>query len=134
MLLFDEIEKAHGTVVRLFLQILDDGICFDRYYDTNISFKDTIIIFTTNAGKQRYCDAKDENLTALPDKLVLDALEKDINPETNNPFFPSEILSRMSSHTVIMFNHLKADALRRVVEKDVENQLIKTEQGYGYNL
>ncbi len=134
VLLFDEIEKAHGTVVRLFLQILDDGICFDRYYDTNISFKDTIIIFTTNAGKQRYRDAKDENLTALPDKLVLDALEKDINPETNNPFFPSEILSRMSSHTVIMFNHLKADALRRVVEKDVENQLIKTEQGYGYNL
>ncbi len=134
VLLFDEIEKAHGTVIRLFLQILDDGICFDRYYDTNISFEDTIIIFTTNAGKQRYRDAKDENLTALPDKLVLDALEKDINPETKNPFFPPEILSRMSSHTVIMFNHLKADALRRVVEKDVENQLIKTEQGYGYNL
>ncbi len=134
VLLFDEIEKAHGTVIRLFLQILDDGICFDRYYDTNISFEDTIIIFTTNAGKQRYRDAKDENLTALPDKLVLDALEKDINPETKEPFFPPEILSRMSSHTVIMFNHLKADALRRVVEKDVENQLIQTERGFGYNL
>ncbi len=134
VLLFDEIEKAHGTVIRLFLQILDDGICFDRYYDTNISFEDTIIIFTTNAGKQRYRDAKDENLTILPDRLVLDALEKDINPETRNPFFPPEILSRMSSHTVIMFNHLRADALRRVVEKDVENQLIKTEQKFGYNL
>lgn len=134
VLLFDEIEKAHGTVIRLFLQILDDGICFDRYYDTNISFEDTIIIFTTNAGKQRYRDAKDENLTALPDKLVLDALEKDINPETKNPFFPPEILSRMSSHTIIMFNHLRADALRRVVEKDVENQLIKTEREFGYNL
>lgn len=134
VLLFDEIEKAHGAVIRLFLQILDDGICFDRYYDTNISFEDTVIIFTTNAGKQRYRDAKDENLTALPDRLVLDALEKDINPETKNPYFPPEILSRMSSHTVIMFNHLKPDALRRVVEKDVENQLIQTEQGYGYNL
>lgn len=134
VLLFDEIEKAHGTVIRLFLQILDDGICYDRYYDTNISFEDTIIIFTTNAGKQRYRDAKDENLTALPDRLVLDALEKDINPETKNPFFPPEILSRMSSHTIIMFNHLRADALRRVVEKDVENQLIKTEREFGYNL
>ncbi len=134
VLLFDEIEKAHSTVIRLFLQILDDGICFDRYYDTNISFEDTIIIFTTNAGKQRYHDAKDENLTALPDKTVLDALEKDINPKTKVPFFPPEILSRMSSHTTIMFNHLRADALRRVVEKDVEDQLIKTEQGFGYDL
>lgn len=134
VLLFDEIEKAHSTVIRLFLQILDDGICFDRYYDTNISLEDTIIIFTTNAGRQRYGDAKDENLTALPDRLVLDALEKDINPKTKNPFFPPEILSRMSSHTVIMFNHLRADALRRVVEKDVENQLVKTEQKFGYNL
>lgn len=134
VLLFDEIEKAHGAVIRLFLQILDDGVCFDRHQNTNISFEDTIIIFTTNAGKQRYRDARDENLTLLPDKLVLEALEKDINPETNSPFFPPEILSRMSSHTVIMFNHLRADALRQVVEKDVEHQLMKTEQKFGYNL
>lgn len=134
VLLFDEIEKAHIRVIRLFLQILDDGICFDRFYDTNMSFEDTIIIFTTNAGKQRYSDAKDENLTVLPDKVVIDALAKDINPETRAPFFPPEILSRMSSHTVIMFNHLKADALRRVVERDVENQLRQSEQETGYNL
>ncbi len=134
VLLFDEIEKAHIRVIQLFLQILDDGICFDRFYDTNISFEDTIIIFTTNAGKQRYGDAKDENLTVLPDKVVIDALAKDINPETRAPFFPPEILSRMSSHTILMFNHLKADALRRVVERDVENQLRQSEQETGYNL
>ena len=134
VLLFDEIEKAHIRVIQLFLQVLDDGICFDRFYDTNISFEDTIIIFTTNAGKQRYSDGKDENLTVLPDKVVIDALAKDINPETRAPFFPPEILSRMSSHTVIMFNHLKADALRRVVERDVENQLGQSEQETGYNL
>ena len=134
VLLFDEIEKASGAVIRLFLQILDDGICFDRYYDANISFEDTIIIFTTNAGRQRYRDAENENLTALPDKLVLEALEKDINPDTKNPYFPPEILSRMSSHTVIMLNHLKAEALRRVVELDVKKQLKEIEDGYGYNL
>ena len=134
VLLFDEIEKASGAVIMLFLQILDDGTCFDRYYDHNISFKDTIIIFTTNAGKQRYRDAVDENLTVLPDKLVLEALEKDIDPVTNRPYFPPEILSRLSSHTVIMLNHLRAEALRRVVEQDVETHLKETEDGYGYHL
>lgn len=134
VLLFDEIEKASGAVIMLFLQILDDGTCFDRHYDTNISFKDTTIIFTTNAGRQRYRDAEDENLTALPDRLVLEALEKDINPATNRPYFPPEILSRLSSHTVIMLNHLRAEALRRVVEQDVETHLKETEDGYGYHL
>ena len=124
VLLFDEIEKASGAVIMLFLQILDDGICFDRHYNANISFKDAIIIFTTNAGKQRYCDAEDENLTALPDKLVLEALEKDLNPATNRPYFPPEMLSRLSSHTVIMLNHLRAEALRRVVEQDVDTDII----------
>jgi len=134
VLLFDEIEKASRAVIMLFLQILDDGTCFDRNQNENISFKDTIIIFTTNAGKQRYSDAEDENLTALPDKLVLDALEKDINPATNTPYFPPEMLSRLSSHTVIMLNHLRAEALRRVVEQDVETHLKETEGGYGYHL
>lgn len=134
VLLFDEIEKASGVVIMLFLQILDDGTCFDRHYNANISFKDTIIIFTTNAGKQRYLNAEDENLTALPDKLVLEALEKDINPATNKPYFPPEMLSRLSSHTVIMLNHLRAEALRRVVEQDVETHLKETENGYGYHL
>lgn len=134
VLLFDEIEKASDAVIMLFLQILDDGTCFDRHYDANVSFKDTIIIFTTNAGKQRYRDAEGENLTALPDKLVLEALEKDINPATNRPYFPPEMLSRLSSHTVIMLNHLRAEALRRVVEQDVETHLKETEDGYGYHL
>lgn len=134
VLLFDEIEKASGAVIMLFLQILDDGTCFDRHYNANISFKDTIIIFTTNAGKQRYRDAEDENLTALPDKLVLEALEKDINPAANRPYFPSEMLSRLASHTVIMLNHLRAEALRRVVEQGVETHLKETENEYGYHL
>jgi ATP-dependent metalloprotease FtsH len=134
VLLFDEIEKAHRTIITLFLQILDDGHCFDRHYDCNISFEDTIIIFTTNAGRQLYSGAQNENLTVLPDKVVLDALQKDIDIKTFSPYFPPEILSRLSSYTVIMFNHLKADALRRVVEKDVENQLINAERGSGWSL
>lgn len=54
---------------------------------------------------------KNENLMLLPEKVVIDALGKDINPRTNQPCFPPEILSRMSSYTVLMLNHLKADVI-----------------------
>lgn len=134
VLLFDEIEKANSTVIRLFLQVLDEGKCFDRYYDVDISFEDVIMIFTTNAGKQLYLEQTKENLSLLPDKVIADALRKDINPETNSPFFPPEIVSRLSSHTIIMFNHLKADAIRKVVQKDILKQLEVTERAYGYDL
>lgn len=134
VLLFDEIEKAHITVIRLFLQILDDGICEDKYNKQDISFKNAIIFFTTNAGRQLYSDAQNENLTLLPDRVVIDALEKDKDSETKQPFFPPEILSRMSSHTVLMLNHLKADAIYELVEKDIKDRLTKIKKKYGYEL
>lgn len=134
VLLFDEIEKAHITVIQMFLQILDDGICEDKYNIRNVSFHDAIIFFTTNAGKQLYNDAQNENLTLLPDKVIMDALKKDKDSKTKQPFFPPEILSRMFSYTVIMLNHLKADAIYELVEKDIKKRLIKIKKKYGYEL
>ncbi len=134
VLLFDEIEKAHITVIRMFLQILDDGFCEDKYNKRNLSFKNTIIFFTTNAGKQLYSDAQNENLTLLPDKVVMDALEKDKDSVTKLPFFPPEILSRMSSHTVIMLSHLKADKILELVKDDIEDRFKELKRKYGYDL
>lgn len=134
VLLFDEIEKADMAVIRIFLQILDQGQCFDRNYDENVSFKDCIIIMTTNAGKQLYTKAGNENLTEIPDRVVIDALEKDINPDKKAPYFPPEIVSRMASHSIIMFNHLKASAIRKVIKKDVEQNLLQNKTNYGFDI
>lgn len=134
VLLFDEIEKAHITVIRVFLQILDDGICEDKFHMQNVSFKNTIIFFTTNAGRQLYQDAQNQNLTLLPDKVVMDALEKDKDSTTKEPFFPPEILSRMFSHTVIMLNHLKADAILELVKGNIEARFKKLKKKYSYDL
>lgn len=134
VLLFDEIEKAHITVIRMFLQILDDGICEDKYNQRDISFENAVIFFTTNAGRQLYQNAQNENLTMLSERVLMDALEKDKDTETQQPYFPPEILSRMSSHTVIMLNHLKADTTFKLVEKDIENCFKKIKNKYGYEL
>lgn len=134
VLLFDEIEKADSGVMRIFLQILEEGVCTDRFHEKNVSFKDTIIFFTTNAGKQLYNDAQNENLTLLPDKVVIDALGKDIDPRTKQPYFSPEILSRMSSYTVLMVNHLKADTILKLVEKDINKKFKKLEDKFDYDL
>ncbi|MBF0844889.1 ATP-dependent Clp protease ATP-binding subunit, partial [Streptococcus danieliae] len=49
LILLDEIEKAHPDVMHMFLQVLDDGRLTDGQGRT-VSFKDTIIIMTSNAG------------------------------------------------------------------------------------
>lgn len=134
VLLFDEIEKAHIDVIRLFLQILDEGLCFDRHLDRNISFKKCIIIMTTNAGRQLYEDNEKENLTELPDRVVIDGFEKDKDGITGRHHFPPEIISRMASHTIIMFNYLKADAIREVIKKDVERVIRENKQKYHFDL
>ena len=46
VVLFDEIEKAHMNTIRMFLQILDDGTCEDKYHQRDVSFKDAVIFFS----------------------------------------------------------------------------------------
>ena len=54
VILFDEIEKAHPNVMRLFLSILDGARLENKLLVSNTDFSNTIIIFTTNAGKGLY--------------------------------------------------------------------------------
>lgn len=134
ILIFDEIEKANGAVIRMFLQILEDGVCFDRYYDREISFKDCIIIMTTNAGRKVYQDSAYQNLSRLPERILIDALEKDINPATKEPYFPKEIVSRLSSHTIILFDRMDADIIRQIIGRDIDRQLKTTKQNCGIDI
>lgn len=131
ILLFDEIEKACREVIVLFLQILDAGRCEDKFHNEPVDFRDTIIIFTSNSGKQLYQDAEKENLTLLPKDVILDALRKDKKANSIEPNFPPEIVSRMSSYSVIMFNHLRVGHILEIIKRDLKKQVIgKRKLGY----
>lgn len=117
LLLFDEIEKCSLEVIHLFLQILDAGRLSDAKLKKEVSFTETIIIFTTNAGRSLYESDTAQNLSILPRDVILDALAKETNPLTHQPFFPAAICSRFASGNVVMLNHLDAHTLRRIVEK-----------------
>ena len=121
VLLFDEIEKAHLNVIHLFLQLLDAGRLRDNYTDQEVSFRDTVIIFTTNAGRQLYEQMEGGDMSGVSRKVVLKALQKDINPITNAPYFPAAMCSRFASGNVVMFNHMGANHLSTIAAKEIRH-------------
>lgn len=134
VLLFDEIEKAHICVIHLFLQMLDAGRLRDNYTDKEVSFSDTIIILTTNAGKQLYEESESGDFSTVSRKVVVKALQKDINPETGAPFFPGAICSRFASGNIVMFNHIGAHNLRAIAKKEIERHASNLEKETGIKL
>lgn len=136
VLLFDEIEKCCIEVIHLFLQILDAGTLTDACLEKDISFKDVIIIMTTNAGKQLYEDDTIVNLSAVSRKVVIKALKNDVNPKTGIPYFPAAICSRFASGNVVMFNHISASFLRTIAKKEIERHAanLKKETGIDLNV
>lgn len=120
ILLIDEIEKASESVRLLFLSILEGAELMDKYLEKQVSFSQTILIFTTNEGKDIYLNNRYSNLTALPDSSVVAGLE--------SSGFAPELLSRFASSNIIVFNYLEADALANLVKISIENacERIKT--------
>ncbi|MBO5867703.1 MAG: AAA family ATPase, partial [Oscillospiraceae bacterium] len=119
VILLDEIEKAHISIIHLFLQILDAGRIRDNQTDKEISLKDTILIFTTNAGRKLYEDTESGDLSGISRKVILNALANDVDPHTGVPFFPTAICSRFASGNVVMFNHIGAHNLRAIAKKEI---------------
>lgn len=134
ILIFDEIEKAHLVIIHQFLQILDAGHCQDQKTRKDVSFKDTIIIFTTNAGRPLYEGTEQTIFSGVSAKVVLGAIRKDINPLTKEPFFPTAICSRFATGNVVMFNHITASDLIRLAKQNVEEHVKAVEDKFGYNV
>lgn len=101
ILIFDEIEKADRKVIHLFLQILDRGLLHNDFLDQDEDFSESIIIFTSNAGKALYEDGTSSDYTRMPKSVLLDAIRKDKNPYTGEQLFPEAICSRIASGNII---------------------------------
>ena len=131
ILLFDEIEKAHLNTIQLFLQILDAGRLTDRFNDEDVAFKDTIIIFTSNAGRSLYEGDAKQNAAGVPRKTLINALETEKNPQTGQPFFPAAITSRMATGWPLLFNHLQAHNLEKISTGEMKRFCDLFEKQYG---
>ena len=128
IVLFDEIEKAHPDVIRLFLRVLDEGVCIDECDKEEIDCSGCTIIFTTNAGKQLYVDANDENLTELPDSRKQRYIQEFNLPEYDaNIITGSKMLadlfdeaSKNSNNPKSISNWIMGDLIRLLGEKELD--------------
>lgn len=113
VVLFDEIEKAHPDVFNILLQVLDDGHITDSK-GRKVSFKNTILIMTSNAGAQRIVDPK--NLGFASDNSVARNYEKmkaSVMEEVKRSFKP-EFINRIDD--IIVFHQLDHDNMKEIIQ------------------
>jgi ATP-dependent Clp protease ATP-binding subunit ClpC len=113
VILFDEIEKAHPDVFNILLQILEDGILTDGLGRT-VSFRNTIIIMTSNIGTKQIRETKHLGFSVKEEKeLDYNELEKLLKDEFKKVVSP-EFLNRIDE--VIVFRPLNKEDLKKIIE------------------
>ena len=136
IVLLDEIEKAHGNVFNLLLQVLDEG----RLTDGNgrlVDFRNTVIIMTSNAGTRQLKEFGRGVGFNTGGALGLNMDEKDkeyarsiIQKSLSKQFAP-EFLNRLDE--IITFDQLDLNAINRIVDIELKG-LYKRVEDLGYHL
>lgn len=112
VVLFDEIEKAHPDVFNILLQVLDDGHITDSK-GRKVSFKNTVIIMTSNAGANRIVDPKNLGFAAKSDKEKdFEKMKSGVMEEVKRLFKP-EFINRIDE--IIVFHPLTKDEMKEIV-------------------
>ncbi|MFM9977211.1 MAG: ATP-dependent chaperone ClpB [Sphingomonadaceae bacterium] len=104
VILFDEVEKAHGDVFNVLLQVLDDGRLTDGQGRT-VDFTNTIIILTSNLGSQFIANLPDEQSVASVEPQVMEIVRGHFRPE---------FLNRLDE--IVLFNRLSAANMAPIVD------------------
>jgi len=139
VVLFDEIEKAHPDVMNILLQILDEGRITDAHGRV-VSFENTVIVMTSNAGSER----KDSNLgfNRQPEQIARDRAYKSLSE-----FLRPEFIARVDEIVVfqpltkenyeqiaaLMLDEYKAPLQEKYIKFDYDEQALKliAEKSYG---
>jgi ATP-dependent Clp protease ATP-binding subunit ClpB len=109
VILFDEVEKAHGDALNILLQVLDDGRLTDGQGRT-VDFRNTIIVLTSNLGA--------EYLAALLEGQPAEAAREQVMEVVRRSFRP-EFLNRLDE--IILFNRLGRNEMKHIVDIQLEN-------------
>lgn len=136
IVLLDEIEKAHGNVFNLLLQVLDEGRLTDGNGKT-VDFRNTIIIMTSNAGTRQLKDfgrgigfnaggLTSSNLGDKDKEYARSIIQKNLGKQ-----FAPEFLNRLDE--IITFDQLDKISIRRIVDIEL-NPLSKRMKEMGYEL
>jgi ATP-dependent Clp protease ATP-binding subunit ClpB len=115
VVLFDEIEKAHPEVFNALLQLLDDGRLTDGHGRT-VSFRNTVIIMTSNVGSQwiKELGGQDE---AEMRRRVLEALSQQFRPEFLNRIDDTIIFHALDKHHLVQIVEIQLRRLQKMLQQ-----------------
>ncbi|MDD5639517.1 MAG: AAA family ATPase [Candidatus Pacebacteria bacterium] len=122
LILLDELEKAHPDVLNLFLQVLDEGYLNDNL-GQKVSFTNTIIIATSNAGYQIILDSikMQKSMEEIKEKLLDNIFQKGIfRPEFVNRFDGLVVFKPLTQTDLIQIADLQLNKLKKkLLEKEI---------------
>jgi ATP-dependent Clp protease ATP-binding subunit ClpB len=121
IVLFDEVEKAHGDVFNVLLQVLDEGRLTDGQGRT-VDFRNTLIILTSNLGAQ--------HLAALSEKQNVEAARDAVLEEVRQAFRP-EFINRLDD--IVLFERLKEAQMGAIVDIQIQ-RLKKLVEARGFDI
>jgi ATP-dependent Clp protease ATP-binding subunit ClpB len=118
VVLFDEIEKAHGDVFNVLLQVLDDGRLTDGQGRT-VDFKNTVVLMTSNVGSHRLMGDR-------PDvEAAMDELRHTFRPEFLNRVDEIVVFERLSRADIDRIVDLQVERFRKLlVEREIDIELL----------
>ncbi|MGL6173419.1 MAG: ATP-dependent Clp protease ATP-binding subunit [Cellulosilyticaceae bacterium] len=131
VVLFDEIEKAHGDVFNILLQILDDGHITDST-GRKVNFKNTIIIMTSNIGARNIIEPKRVGFISQVDaQKDYQDMKKNVMEEVKRMFKP-EFLNRIDE--TIVFHPLSTEDIRNIAEIMIKTLIQRISKNVGVQI
>ncbi len=125
VVLFDEIEKAHPDVFNILLQVLDDGHITDSK-GRKVSFKNTILIMTSNVGAKRIIEPKNLGFSSRTSKEQdHETMKKNVMEEVKKLFKP-EFINRVDE--IMVFHQLDKDNMKEIVTLLSENLIRRSKK------
>ena len=131
VVLFDEIEKAHGDVFNILLQILDDGHITDSR-GRRINFKNTIIIMTSNIGARSIISPKKLGFISTEDaEKSYEDMKKNVMEEVKRTFKP-EFLNRIDE--TLVFHPLTTKEIREIADIMIKRLIERISKNVGIEI
>jgi ATP-dependent Clp protease ATP-binding subunit ClpB len=115
VVLFDEVEKAHGDVFNVLLQVLDDGRLTDGQGRT-VDFTNTIIILTSNLGSQYLASLGEDEAVDKVESQVMEVVRAHFRPEFLNRLDEIILFHRLSAAHMGPIVDIQVDRLRKLLE------------------
>ena len=130
VVLLDEIEKAHPDIFNLLLQVMDEG-CLTDSKGRKVSFRNTVVIMTSNVGSREVAERGGGVGFDLGDGKSGKAFNKSLVDKAVSRTFPPEFLGRLDDR--IFFRSLEADDIDRIIDLEIK-KLQKRVEDNGFTL